>query len=107
MSEIQLIIKRRFSLADVWFHIAECRVLEINFFARNKYLLPGIKASSNTYIPGSKVRGPKAVILPANPIIVLFLTKQNFIWSKALIMPLPYKIVFSLTNRSSILMKTC
>ena len=30
-------------------------VLEINFFlARSKYLLPGIKASSNTHLPGSK-----------------------------------------------------
>ena len=63
--------------------------LEINFFfACSKYLLSGIKASSNTYIPGSKSLSSNAVLLPANSIVVRFLIKQNFIWSKELIMPL-------------------
>ena len=34
----------------------EMTVLEINFFAHSKYLLPGIKASSNTYMAGSQVQ---------------------------------------------------
>ena len=29
------------------------------------------------YIPGSKRRSPKTVLLPANPVVARFLTKQN------------------------------
>ena len=55
----------------------------------SKYLLPGIKGSSKTYKPST------AQLLP----IVRFMTKQNSIWSKALIMPLTIWNCVCLINR--------
>ena len=42
--------------------------------------VPGIKASSNTYIhvSGCESQCTKTVLLPANPVVVRFLTKTNF-----------------------------
>ena len=39
-------------------------------------MLPDLKASSKTYIPGSKPWRPKKVLLPLNLIVVRFMTKQ-------------------------------
>ena len=53
-------------------------MVEINFLASSNHLLPGIKDSSKTNIPSSIQWWPS----------YWSLTKQNYIWSKALIRPL-------------------
>ena len=83
-------------------------VLKINFFAGTwGYFLPGVKIGSKTNTPGRKNWWPhNSPLTPyTGRIFFRWKTKQNFIWSNALIIPLtiwnwPYGIVFSLTSRS-------
>ena len=63
-------------------------MLEINFFAGSKYLLPGVKVGSKTNITGGKNWWSVTSHLPSVQVVIRFKTKQNPIWSKTLSMPL-------------------
>ena len=69
-------------------------VLEIitNFFAHYKYLLPGIKDSSKLTYLVANIGGCTTAYLPP---IIRSMTKQNSIWSKALVMSNKQKNYFS------------
>ena len=55
-------------------------MVEINFLAGSKYLLPRVKIDSKTNILGSKILCIIAH-LPSVQAVVRFKTKQNPIWS--------------------------
>ena len=59
--------------------------LRINFFAYSKYLLPGIKVSSKTYILGSKRWRPKYSLLAIQSISCQINDKQNSIIVKGIV----------------------
>ena len=63
-------------------------MLAINILAGSNYLLPGVKVGSKTNILVAKFGGHITAHEPPIYIAVSFKTKQNPIWSKALIMPL-------------------
>ena len=63
-------------------------VLEINFLAGSKYLLPSVKVGSKLTYLVAKFGGHITAHLSSVQLIVRFKTKQNPIWSKALTMPL-------------------
>ena len=68
-----------------YFYAAQCVNENPAFYVGSKYLTHGIYGSSKTNIPSSKYWWPCIALLPP---IVIFMTEQNSIWSKALIMPL-------------------
>ena len=63
-------------------------VVEMNFFASSKHLLPGAEAGSKLTYLVAKIGGCITILLPPALIVVKFKAKQNSIWSKALTMPL-------------------
>ena len=60
-------------------------MLEINFFASSKHLLPGAEVGCKLV---AKTGGHITAQLPPVLVVVRFKTKQNSIWPKALTMPL-------------------
>ena len=60
----------------------------MHFPVASKYLLPDLKASSKTVYLVAVAGGKKNVPMPLNLVVVRFMTKQNSIRPKALIMPL-------------------
>ena len=76
-------------------------MVEINFFAGSKHLLPGAEVGSKLTYLVATIGGHVTAHLPPAPVVVKFKTKQNSIWSKALAMPLTIRNLFSFTSRRS------
>ena len=63
-------------------------MVEINFFAGSKHLLPGAEVGSKLTYLVAKFGGLITAHLPPALVVVKFKTKHNSIWSKALTVPL-------------------